>query len=318
MGIKKYVLLCPVFACFIGFSQEDHNQEENAYVRGFPEKVTVRLGIQNTSNSFVVTDNQTHEQVYLNPNDKTYLGISLLFRSIGIDLGYAPNFFSENRDNKGSKLFTLNFRMFMGKWMQTLDFYRQKGFFAVVDDESIPFPQFGTLKIGGTTSYILNDNFSFRAIGFQNEWQMKSAGSFIPSLTGYYTKFNLRDTDFRSEGHSVNLAIGPGYYYNWIIKEHFILSAGSTLGFGVNISSSDGETSTTGLVQATFRASIGYNSERFFTGINLNSQILANSAEQDMVLNDSINFGEIYLGYRFNAPKKWLKKADAFNRKFDL
>lgn len=313
MGLKNYTFYLLVLCSFICFSQDD-----NAYIRTFPEKVTARLGIQNTSNSFTIIDYESGEQIELIPNDKTYLGLSLLFRSVEIDLGYAPNFFSENRDNKGSKLFTLNFRMFLGQWMQTLDFYKQKGFFAISDGITLPFPELSTLKIGGTTSYIFNKNFSFRAIGFQNEWQKKSAGSFIPSFTAYYTKFSLDDAENTSDNRSLDLAIGPGYYYNLVLRKHFILSAGATAGIGVNFTHSDGETLTSTLFQAVFRTSIGYNSERFFTGINLSTQILAHSTDQNTIFDDNITFSEVYIGYRFNAPKKWMEKANKFNRKFGL
>lgn len=298
------------FYCLLSFSQDDTNE----YVQKFPEKVTIRLGLQNTSNSFSISD-ATGETSFI-PNDKTYLGISFLFRSVELDFGYAPDFFSENKDNKGSKLLSLNFRMFLGKWMQTLDLYKQKGFFTSTDNEIEYIPGLKTFKIGGSTNYIFNPNFSFRAIGFQNEWQKKSAGSFIPSLTFYYT--NFRDEDNPSDDeYSYDLAIGPGYYYNWVIKKHFILSAGGTLGFGVNFTGFDEEVITSVLVQTTFRIAIGYNSERFFTGINSNLQVLSHD-EGESLVQDNINFIELYLGYRFKAPKKWIEKAAKANRTFGL
>ncbi|WP_422082611.1 DUF4421 family protein [Ulvibacterium sp.] len=314
MGLKW------IFFFFLGLHHwVTLSQNDSLYIRRFPEKVTLRLGVQNTSNSFVITDNETGEQTEIIPNDKTFLGLSALFRSVEVDLGYAPNFFSENRDNSGSKLFTLNFRMFLGRWMQTLDFYRQKGFFTQFNNDVIPFPELSTLKIGGTTSFIFNRNFSFRAIGFQNEWQKKSAGSFIPRFTFYYTRFRLEDANIQpGNDHSFNLAIGPGYYYNLVVGKHFLLSAGATIGLGANFTRSEGETFTSSLAQIIFRSAMGYNSERFFTGINLNAQVLEHGTDQNTQLDDIITFVELYIGYRLNAPKKWIQKADKFNRKFGL
>ncbi|MEP3208347.1 MAG: DUF4421 family protein [Maribacter sp.] len=310
-GITTIILLYSL----AGFAQQD-----SAYVRKFPEKVTVRLGVQNTSNSFVFTNTETNEITSLVPNDKTYLGISFLFRSVELDLGYAPNFFSENQDNKGSKLFTLNFRMFMGKWMQTLDFYKQKGFFLgnLEEIDFLSFPEARTLKIGGTTSYIFNDKFSFRAIGFQNEWQKKSAGSFIPSLSMYYTRFNLQNTGLFTGNQAINLALGPGYYYNWVVKKHIILAAGITAGFGVNFTKSSENNNSAFLFQTMLRTAIGYNSEHFFTGLNVSFQFVEYDANPNTILQDDITFAEIYLGYRFKAPKKWIDKAAKVNRKFGL
>ncbi len=313
MGLKQYLI-----AIFFFFSLGCFSQGVEEYVRTFPKKITARIGISNTSNSFTITNADTEEVIDIVPNDKTYLGLSVLFRSIELDLGYAPDFFSENQDNKGSKLFTLNFRMFLGRWMQTLDFYKQKGFFVIANNETIPFPELGTLKIGGSTSYIFNKRFSFRAVGFQNEWQKKSAGSFIPSFTFYYTKFSLEEEGLKSNDHSYDLAIGPGYYYNLVIAKHFLIGAGATVGFGANFTRSEGETLSSGLIQVVLRTAVGYNSERFFTGINLSAQVLEHGDEATTRLDDFISFGELYLGYRFNAPKKWVQKANRFNKKYGL
>ncbi|MGB3145261.1 MAG: DUF4421 family protein, partial [Maribacter sp.] len=175
MGIKvvlPFFILCLLWGTL--YSQD------SPYIQTFPDKLTFRLGLQTTSNSFKLRDKETRELVEFIPNDKSYLGLSVQFRSIGLDIGYAPNFLAENKDNDDSKLITLNFRMFFDHVMQTVDFYKQKGFFVRNQDFTLPIEDLTTTKIGGSTSYIFNEDFSFRAIGFQNEWQKKSAGSFIP------------------------------------------------------------------------------------------------------------------------------------------
>ena len=311
MGLKSVAIIYLAFGCIFCSAQDGAE-----YIRKFPEKFTLRLGMQSTSNSFIFTDDLNGTQLELLPNDKTYLGASFLFRSVEVDLGFAPDFLSENKDNGDSKLFTLNFRMFLGRWMQTLDFYSQKGFFIKTDELTFPFPELTTLKIGGTTGFIFNPNFSFRAIGFQNEWQKKSAGSFIPRFSFYYTRFDLNDNTPEAITRAFDIAVGPGYYYNWVVKNHFIFSLGATLGFGVNVTTAEETTNTTALTQVLFRSALGYNSERFFTGINVSSQLLSYKTDPNTVQDDIITFVELYIGYRFNAPKKWVRAADKFNSKF--
>ncbi len=314
MGIKHvlpFFILCLLWGTL--YSQD------SPYIQTFPDKLTFRLGLQTTSNSFKLRDKETRELVEFIPNDKSYLGLSVQFRSIGLDIGYAPNFLAENKDNDDSKLITLNFRMFFDHVMQTVDFYKQKGFFVRNQDFTLPVEDLTTTKIGGSTSYIFNEDFSFRAIGFQNEWQKKSAGSFIPRVTYYFTKFQLDDPDVGNlTEHSFNLAVGPGYYYNWIFDENFIVSAGSTAGLGFDVTNSGGKTTLNGLGQLIFRLSGGYNSEAFFSGININTQLLTSRSSDNLVLDDSISYLEFYIGYRFNAPKKWIEKAEEINRKFGL
>lgn len=295
------------------------NAQDSTYKEAFPDKITFRLSLQSTSNNFTLRDKITRAKTEFIPNDKSYLGLSVLFRFLEVDFGYAPNFLSENKDNEDSKLITFNIRTFFGQFMQTVDFYKQKGFFIRTQDLTLPIDDLKTIKIGGTSSYIFNRDFSFRAIGFQNEWQKESAGSFIPGISYYYTKFKLEDPVLENQlEHSFKLAVGPGYYYNWVFDENFLISAGGTGGLGFNLSKSHGETSLTGLAQLIFRMTGGYNSESFFSGVNINTQLLTHTSADNLILDDSISFLEFYIGYRFDAPKKWINKADEISRKFGI
>ena len=84
------------------------------------------------------------------------------------------------------------------------------------------------------------------------------------------------------------------------------------------VSKSQGETSLTGLAQLIFRLTGGYNSETFFSGVNINTQLLTHTSADNLILDDSISFLEFYVGYRFDAPKKWINKADEISRKFGI
>ena len=313
MGLRLSLLL--ILLCLTEFC----TAQNSTYKESFPDKVTLRLSLQTTSNSFTLRDKITRNKTEFIPNDKSYLGLSVLFRFLEVDFGYAPNFLSENKDNGDSKLITFNIRTFFGQYMQTVDIYKQKGFFIRTQELTLPIDDLKTFKIGGTSSYIFNPDFSFRAIGFQNEWQKESVGSFIPSISYYYTKFKLEDPIIENQlEHSFKMAVGPGYYYNWVFEKNYILSAGATGGLGFNLSKSQGKTSLDGLAQLIFRLTGGYNSENFFSGININTQLLTHTSAENFVLDDSISFLEFYVGYRFNAPKKWIAKADEISRKFGI
>ena len=313
MGIRTVLFMCMFCAIHFCSAQNSH------YKEAFPDKITLRLSLQTTSNNFTLRDKITRSKTEFIPNDKSYLGLSVLFRFLEVDFGYAPNFLSENKDNGDSKLITFNIRTFFGQYMQTLDIYKQKGFFIRTSDLTLPINDLKTFKIGGTSSYIFNSDFSFRAIGFQNEWQKESVGSFIPSISYYYTKFKLEDPIIENQlEHSFKLAIGPGYYYNWVFDENYLVSAGATGGLGFNLSKSQGVTSFNGLAQLVFRLTGGYNSESFFSGVNINTQLLTHTSADNFILDDSISFLEFYVGYRFDAPKKWIAKADEISRKFGI
>jgi hypothetical protein len=245
------------------------------------------------------------------------MGASILFRSIEIDFGFAPKFLKSNQDNEDSKLFNLNFRMFQNQWMQTIDLYSQKGFYFILNNERENISGIKTFKIGGSTSYIFNKNFSFRAIGFQNEWQTKSAGSFIPRLFYYYTKYTLNEDGLSENAYSYDIAIAPSYYYNLSIHKNFLFSIGASAGIGINHSSNIGDGNLTSpLYEFSGRVVIGYNSETFFGGMNSSLLILEHDVDRYTRQDDTIPYLEFYIGYRFKAPKKLMKLADDFNRKF--
>ncbi|TWO33918.1 DUF4421 domain-containing protein [Seonamhaeicola sediminis] len=316
MDIKAYILNVILFCASLSFSQND-SIVKNQYITQFQDKISTRLSIINTSNSFYINDSDLGLKYQLKPNVRDYFGASILFRSVEIDYGFSPKFLKSNRDNANSKLFNLNLRMFQSQWMQTIDLYNQKGFDLILNNERVRISGIKTFKIGGSTSYILNKKFSFRAIGFQNEWQTKSAGSFIPRLYYYYTKYTLNDNGFNEDTRSYDVAIGPSYYYNLSIHKNFLFSVGASAGIGINHSSIIGDGSlTSALYEFSGRAVIGYNSETFFGGINYSLLILEHNVDRYTRQDDTIPYLEFYIGYRFKASKKIMKLADDFNRKF--
>lgn len=258
------------------------------------------------------------------PNATVRTTFTLLYRSLEIDYGFTPHFLNPATGaSVNSSLLVFNFRMYMGQWMQSLDFYRIKGFEVRDTNFSLPenfppiFDHLNVLKIGGTTNYIFNKNFSFRAISFQNEWQRKSSGSFIPRLSYYFTRLKI---DSPERDYFYDITLGPSYYYNWVIASHFIVSLGANAGMGFNISTNKNTTTkdeTWAAINYSLgaRLAIGYNSTHFFTGLNSNLDYFEHGSSDGVKIEDRQNLFEIYLGYRFKAPKKWNEAANKFNKK---
>lgn len=288
------------------------------FKKTFHNKITTRLFMINTSNSLEVQSRQDNISLNINANKQDRIGASIAFRSLMISYAFSPNFLSENKDNKNSKLFNLNFRTYIGQWMQTLDLYQEKGFFIEGDGLSIYFPQMKSFKIGGGTSYILNENFSYRAIVSQDETQIKSAGSFIPRIIYYYTELDLIYDDVDSKLKSFDLAIAPSYYYNYVPLKNILLSAGTSVGVGFNYTESDSESLTSLLTEFNFKGSVTYDKDNLYLGAHYSYLILNHNADRSSYIKDSIPYFEIFLGYRFNAPKFVLKIADKVNKAIGL
>jgi len=144
------------------------------YFKPFNDNITTRLSVNSSSNSFVLTDVANNKVYDIVPNDRERIDLSVSYRSIAFSFGFALDFLATNKDNSDSKLYNLNFRAFHKQWTQSFDLYSQRGFYLEANDVKVPLPEMKTFKIGGQTSYILNKNFSFRAISAQSEWQQKA------------------------------------------------------------------------------------------------------------------------------------------------
>jgi len=295
--------------------------KQTEYKELFPNRITARLFYVNTSNSLELKDRNSDLFFKLNPNKQNRIGASISFRSLTISYSFAPDFLSENKDNDDSKLFNLNLRQYFGKhWMQTLDVFSEKGFYLSDGSNSAYFPKFKNFKIGGSTSYIWNENFSFRAIVSQDEKQLKSVGSFIPRFVYYYSKFSLKTEDnfLDSDYYTFDIAFAPSYYYNFVPTKNLFISAGASVGMGLNYSTSDEESLFSLLTELNFRGAITYDINDFYLGADYSYLILNHNTDRETYVKDDIPFFQIFLGYRFKAPQKLVYKTEELNKKIKL
>lgn len=317
MGLNgiSYLILLMLPALLWGQSAET-TKGTLPYVTTFPEKITFRVGWQQAANRFYLR-NEDGTNFRYRPVNKNQLRLSAQFRALDIGFSFAPAFMNPERNEEGARLFNWNFRVFAGRWMQTFDYYDQKGYFGKVEDFEVYLPNFESRKLGGTTAYVFNPNFSFRALISQNEWQRRSAGSFVPRFVAYYTRYREGLDDGTSvKAHSYDFGLGPGYHYNWVIGRNFLISMGNTTGLGFNILEDDQVTTTSLLWESIFRGALSYNSDRLFFGVDLGYAFLEHRAERKIRLDDRLYTIEVYLGYRIMAPSKWVAKANTINRKF--
>lgn len=304
---------------FVGFSgcyaQKDSLQ--NSYFKSYDDKVTASIYYLDTSNNFQIVypvPGEGTKTLDLIPNRKEQLGGALSFKFVDLSLGFSPKFLNANKDNTDSRLLNFNARVYHKQWMQSVTYFYQNGFYVSQDDINIAFPGFRSLKIGGTTSYVFNKKFSYRTVAGQNEWQTKSAGSFIPNFSAYYTKLKYRSATDRIDGDTFLFSLAPSYFYNLVLGKHVLVAAGLSIGAGINIT--DGDTKLLYEVNSSLKT--GYNSDSFFVFMNVNYTNFIQSETANIGLNDNISTIKITAGYRFNAPKKLTEIYDTINQKTGL
>lgn len=310
LKLTGILLLLNILGCF---AQKDTLQ--NPYFKSYNDKITTSIYYLDTSNSFEIASDIQEPKIYLNliPNRREQIGFNLNYKIIDVSIGFAPKFLSQNKGDSNSKHFNFNTRFYYKKWMQSFTFINQKGFYISDNNIAVQLPGMRTTKIGGSTSYVFNDKFSFKTLVSQNEWQTKSSGSFIPSFSFYYTNIDLNTSD-TSPSDMYMFTLSPSYFYNFVISNRVLIGAGIGLGGGVNVT--DGDTSA--IYQGDFNLKLAYNNDRFFGFASLNSVSFAQDDKVDPRLNDNIVTVKLSVGYRFDPPKKVKEVYDKVNEKIGL
>lgn len=291
----------------------------NAYYKEFKNKLALQTFLLNTSNSFSLDYAEENTVLDIIPNQKTTIGVAFQYGIIAFSLGFAPKEFEDNKDNGNSRMTSFSFDMFPGRFMLHFDLYSQKGLTIQEqerEENSVYLENFKTLKIGGTTAYFFNKNFSYSASALQNTKQLKSAGSFAPTISYYYTEFNAKNEPLiESEKTSfIYTSIGPAYYYNWVVSDNFLISTGGSIGGGVALISDD-STNSKFLVSASVLLAGGYNAENWYGGFNVNVKSFDHGEESSVQMNDAIGYANIFIGYRFDEPPFLKRKREKIEEK---
>lgn len=282
----------------------------------------------------------TEPGLTLRANNEYKTFLSLDYQFIGFSYGFSPKFLSGNNDInlKGKSSFTnFKFFVFVGKWFQTLEYYKTKGYYVENTGDFLsnwisgrdPYIQIPTMKNSGfnfATSYVFNKKYSIKNLLYQTEWQKHSSGSFIPSL---FYDVNRNYFDYggaQSIQRDYNIRIAGGYYYTFIIRKHFFIAPSLVSSFGGKFSKQtfieNGQQSTehrSYLIQQTDAGlKLGFSSDRFVAGGGCNfSTNWYNEDDNNSVQNDKF-FGVLYFGYRFGTPKILKKGYDYFSDKTGL
>lgn len=273
---------------------------DSSYIDEHTEDITFRLYGSRKFTKYDIADRKQNKHILYRPNTPFNIGFGANYRFIGINLGFNLPFINRHNDKFGeTKYIDLQSHIYLRKLV--IDFYGQsykgyyianaQGVFGKEYAQQHPYPQRPDIKnlgLGLNAQYIFNDKrFSYRASNLQNEYQKKSAGSFLVGGEFFVGRVkgdsslipsNMTDTLFLRDEHYYktgisSLAANAGYAYTFVLKQHFFLSMSLTAGLGGNITTlylENGVVSRKGGIQFsnTVRASIGYNSNRYFAGIH--------------------------------------------------
>jgi hypothetical protein len=260
------------------------------------------------------------------PNTTLNMGVGATYRWATLNLAYGFGFLNPERGQGKTRYLDLQFHTYGRKII--LDAFGQfyRGFYLAgtditTDNSYYLRPDLKVNLVGVYTQYIFNhDRFSYRAAFHQNEWQKKSAGTFIAGLEAFYGTVLADSTIVPTAvdkpvatGNADRLKFfefGPnvGYAYSLVIRKHFYITASAAVSLdysGTQIVQNSQDYWVYGFSPNTFfRVFCGYNTRVWaISAIYLNNAVHLHAKGEGQV---TLNTGNARLNfvYRFKPSRK--------------
>ncbi|GEJ45063.1 DUF4421 family protein [Chryseobacterium sp. ON_d1] len=316
-------------------------QSDTAGIRSYADQVMIRVNLDTNLENYVFSAGEGKDafEMDLSINNKTKTSVSIDYRIISATISFAPRFLDGNNDDemKGKSSYTdFSFRFFPGRFIQNVYYKNVKGFYVenMKDlspgwqegrDPYIQFPDLRVQTFGGSTSYMLNKNFSARSIYTQGEWQEKSSGSWVPFVDYDLTVFRNKIDGVRSKEIQYNIGGNMGYFYNWVIGKKVNISPYLAVGIGGKFSSyrdiqngGTKENSQYATIRMQGGLHIGYNTDRFLFGGRMNFKAYSYDQKNNQTIENNNLYGLLYIGYRFAPPKVVKNTYDKIQKKIPV
>ncbi|MFC5412288.1 DUF4421 domain-containing protein [Larkinella bovis] len=264
------------------------NPVDSAYVQTFPRLLTGRVFLSQKYTAYVLsTPVASAPSLRFRPNSSLDLGVGATFKALTLNLAHGLSFL--NRDNGRGKTrdIDLQTHVYLRKWV--LDGFAQfyKGYYLLPRGQAAPDPgqyyvrpDLGVYLLGGSVRRVFNSRrFSFRASLIQNEWQKRSAGTWLAGFQLYYGIVRgdsalvpgRLQTDFPTEKvqrmRLLKGGPGGGYAYTFVYRKHWFATGSLTANLNATFSK---EAFGTGRLAYSnvrpdllFRAVAGYNSNQW-------------------------------------------------------
>lgn len=333
MHYSKALLLIACISFLFTFTAA--SQHDTVYYTSYNNLVTSRFYFSQKYTTLRIRNNKEDYNLNYSPNTTLNMGVGATYRWATLNLAYGFGFLNTDQNRGKTRYLDLQFHGYGKKIVIDVLGQFYKGFYlypkgrAAAQREYYKRPDLGVNLIGTSIQYVVNNKrFSFRSSVFQNEWQKKSAGTF---LVGFETHIGRINADSTMTPHIISpvaadmnqyktsffdVGLNGGYAYTLVIKRNYFVTGAATISFDYgfsNVVDQEGSKHHSGITSNTlFRLGTGYNSERW--GVSLvfvnNDVRLAKAADYSF----SLHAGNVRLNfiYRFSpgkAGKRILKKV---------
>lgn len=314
----------------------------SAYYISYERQISGRFYFSRKFTSLLLRNRDNDILLRYKPNTTLNMGVGATYKWATLNLAYGFGFLNPDHGRGKTRYLDLQFHSYGRK--VTVDvlgqFYR--GFYlspkgqATEPNEYYRRPDLRVRAAGASVQYIFNHKrFSYRASFLQNEWQKRSAGTFLIGVELFAgnvaadsslipTAVNATDVDIRRV-RFIEFGPNAGYAYTYVYKEHFFLTGAGSLSLDVGFNTlinDERKSRATGINPNTlFRFSGGYNSDVWAVSMLYTSSAMR-LASRNLEAGTLLRTGNVRLifTYRFRPGKKvreYLKvidEADPANR----
>ncbi|WP_282456591.1 DUF4421 domain-containing protein [Chitinophaga sedimenti] len=263
-GLLLFIFACITTSCALAQQKEGwlkralRTHNDTIYVSQYLTDVTFRLLGQRKYSYYDLNDRGEGRELLYRPNNRFTLGVGANYELLGLNLVFNVPFINRDDEERGkTKFIDLQTHLYLRKLAIDLIGNYYKGFYIANPRSFIPgyqpgdgFPKRGDLyhtNFGAQVQYIFNDSkFSYRAAFVQNEWQKRSAGSFIAG--GEVYRMEVRsDSNLVPTGNpeffdglqfsksSIFTLVGNvGYAYTFVYRKNFYATGSLSGGLGIN------------------------------------------------------------------------------------
>lgn len=325
-AILFVVLFC---SCVPLLAQNKTDKPDTAYYESYARQVTGRFYFSRKFTTLIVRNGTMNYEMRYRPNTTLNMGVGATYKWATLNLAYGFGFLNPNHGRGDTRYLDLQFHSYGRKISIDLVGSFYTGFYLTPKGKAMESPTEyyvrPDIKVnagGVTVQYIFNHReFSYRAAFLQNEWQKKSAGSFLAGLDIYTGSIqgdsSLVPTAIDREAAATSLnemrffELGPsvGYAYTYVFKKHFFVTGAGSVSLSTGFNTfydREGKTRASGLTPNTlFKIFGGYNSSTWAVSLLYisNVQSLARDSNERVI---HLNTGNVRLNliYRFKPGKK--------------
>ncbi len=281
-----YLLRFFSFTLFFQLSYEiiaqKKDEHDERYYETFPRIITARVYYSHKYTNLQFKPLPATQRFLYNPNTSHNLGVGFTYQFLTLNLGVGV---FNDRSKERTKSLDLQSHIYTRKWVADIFGQFYKGYYlsprGIASTNPTTFyerPDIGVTLLGAAAYRLFNpEKFSYRAALLQNEWQKKSAGTFLLGGEFYYGTINGDSALIPaaiSEGYPQRnvvrarfLEVGPGigYAYTGVYKEHYFLTGSLTMNADLSWVKEEEENNarqhTTISPNIIFRLISGYNSK---------------------------------------------------------